>query len=92
MGEWTLTTPLLCSGVDEEEIPSLPFTIYSRQESWPSVMTAVELFLSLAYCSTQESGPSVSHITVELALDVGVAGGPEADSMSAGEPFNTESP
>lgn len=93
MGALALTTSLLCSGVDEGEIPSLPLNIYSRQESWPGVMKAGELTLSLTFCSTQKSGPSIHHLdnTVELFLDVRVAGDPEAKAMSAGELFKTES-
>jgi hypothetical protein len=92
MGERALTTPLLCSGVDEREIPSLPLTIYSRQESWPGVMKAGELALSLTCCGTQESRPSVPHLdsAVEQALDVGVAGELEAKGMTSGETFKIQ--
>lgn len=56
-----------------------------EQESWHCPLPPVAL---------RRMSPSVPHldITVDLALDVGVADEPEAKGVSAGKPFKTELP
>ena len=58
-----------------EIAPTLPLASYIRHESWLQVIRARELALILPVLAFRRAGPGPHQAsTVELTLDVGVAG------------------